>query len=108
MVALGTICPEQVEKVQAAVAGATRIKTVETLAEELDLTEEELRAAPFEVRHKIIESLDIRGEVAPKDDGWVLRVKRYKHLKEFGLENRVASNLDFCAKPILLLSVAID
>jgi site-specific DNA recombinase len=80
------------EKVQTAAVGASQIKTVETLADELDLTEEELRNAPFEVRRKIIEALDIRGEVAPKDNHRILRLKWYKHSKEFVLDNRIASS----------------
>jgi hypothetical protein len=80
------------EKLQTAAIGASQVKTVEALMEELDITEEELRATPFETRRKIIEALDIRGEVAPKDGGRVLRVKWYRHSKEFGLENRVASS----------------
>jgi site-specific DNA recombinase len=81
------------EKLQVAFVGAAQLKALEALREEFDLTEEELRAAPFEVRRKIIEALDIRGEVIPKDDCTrLLRAKWYKHSQDFGLENRIASS----------------
>ena len=64
----------------------------EQLSHEVTVTEEELRDAPFEVRRKIIEALDIRGEVIPKDGGRLLRSKWYKHSQDFGLENRVANS----------------
>jgi hypothetical protein len=80
------------EKVETALVGATQMKTVETLAQSLDLTEEKLRNAPFELRRKLIEALDIRGEVLPKDGGRVLRAKWYKHSQDFGLDSRIASS----------------
>jgi site-specific DNA recombinase len=80
------------DKLQTTNVGAAQVKTIETLAQELDLTEEELRNAPFELKRKIIEALDIRGEVGPKDDNRVLRVKWYKHTQEFLLDNRITSS----------------
>jgi site-specific DNA recombinase len=80
------------EKMHSARVGATQMKTVETLAQSLDLTEEKLRNASFELRRKIIEALDIRGEVMLKDDGRVLRAKWHKHSYDFGLDSRIASS----------------
>jgi site-specific DNA recombinase len=88
------------EKLEGATVGTSQVKTVETLSQELGLDEETLRNAPFELKRAIIEALDIRGEVGPKDNsdgtpndkGRVLKVKWYKHSQEFGLESGIASS----------------
>src|SRR5690242_6929193 len=69
-----------------------QFNTVKSLVQDVELNEEKLRNAPFELRRKLIEALDIRGEVTPKGDGRVLRAKWYKHSHDFGLDNRIASS----------------